>query len=226
MPPFSNFTIKAQEAIKRAHELALERNQNQIDSTHLLASLLLEEDGLVIAALEKMEIDTAFLLDDSLDTIEAGAARSNLLMPSPQIYITPEFGKALENAARIAQSLKDNFISTEHLFLSLFETPGKAKEILFKHKADKGAFERIIKEIRGEERVTDAFQETRFKVIEKYAKNLTAAARKDELDPVIGREEEIRRVMQVLSRRTNNNPVLIGEAGVGKTAIVEGLASS
>lgn len=224
MPPFSNFTIKAQEAIKRSHELAMERNQSQIDSHHLLAALLLDEDGVVNSALEKIEIDTQGLLDAAFDIIETGASRSNVLMPSPQLYITPEFGKALEVAAKISGTLGDSFISTEHLFLALFEINGKAKEVLFRYKVDKDAFLRIIKELRGDESITDVSQENKYRMIERYAKNLTVMARKDQLDPVIGREEEIRRVMQVLSRRTKNNPVLIGEAGVGKTAIVEGLA--
>jgi len=224
MPPFSNFTIKAQEAVKKAHELAIERNQNQIDSVHLLAALLFDEDSIISSALAKMEIDADALLDGALEAIEGEATRSNVLMPSPQIYITPEFGRALETASKIANSLRDSFISTEHLFLALFEIQGKAKDVLFKYKVDKDAFARIIKDLRGEEKITDVSPETKFRVIEKYAKNLTMLARKDKLDPVIGREDEIRRVMQVLSRRTKNNPVLIGEAGVGKTAIVEGLA--
>lgn len=202
----------------------MERSQNQIDAGHILAALVLDEEGLVGAVLEKMEIDMPFLIDSILDALEVGASHSNVLMPSPQIYITPEFGKTLEFAHKIAASMQDNFISVEHLFLALFEVPGKAKEILFKHKIDRDAFLRIIKEIRGSEKVIDLMPETKYKVLEKYAKNLTALARQDKLDPVIGRETEIRRLMQVLSRRTKNNPVLIGEAGVGKTAVVEGLA--
>lgn len=224
VPPFSNFTIKAQEAIKRSHELAIERNQSQIDSLHLLAALLLDEDGIVNSALEKMEIDTQYLLDNAIEAIEQESSKSNVLMPSPQIYITPEFGRTLESAAKLSASLGDSFISTEHLFLGIFDISGKARELLLRNKVDKEVFTRLMKEIRGEDRVTDVSPETKFKVIERYAKNLTAMAKKDQLDPVIGREDEIRRVMQVLSRRTKNNPVLIGEAGVGKTAIVEGLA--
>jgi len=224
MFPFSNFTIKAQEAIRKSHELALERGQNQIDAVHLLAALVLDESNIIGAVLDKMEIDIPFLIDSILDAIDTGESRSNVLMPSPQIYITPEFGKTLEIANKIASSLQDNFISVEHLFLALFEVPGKAKEILFKHKIEQEPFLRIIKEVRGAEKVTDLMPETKYKVLERYAKNLTALARKDQLDPVIGREEEIRRIMQILSRRTKNNPILIGEAGVGKTAVVEGLA--
>ncbi len=224
MPPFSNFTIKAQEAIKRSHELAIERGQNQIDASHLLAALLFDQDSVIIATLEQMEIDISFFIDSVMDAIENGENRSNVLMPSPQIYITPDFGKVLETAHKISASFQDNFISVEHLFLALFDVPGKAKEILFKHKIEKEVFLRVIKEIKGSEKITDLTPETKYKVLERYAKNLTALARKDKLDPVIGREEEIRRVMQILSRRTKNNPVLIGEAGVGKTAVVEDLA--
>lgn len=223
MPPFSNFTIKAQEAIRKAHEFAMERGQNQIDAIHLLAALLTQEESIVTSMLDKLEIDQSLMEDTVLNSID-NISRSNVMHPSPQIYLTQEMGRVLEEAFKVARFLNDDFISTEHLFLALLEAASKAKEILARFRVDKEAVLRILKELRGSERVTDVEPETKYKVLEKYAKNLTKLALEDKLDPVIAREEEIRRVMQVLSRRTKNNPVLIGEAGVGKTAIVEGLA--
>ncbi|KKT61905.1 ATP-dependent chaperone ClpB [Candidatus Giovannonibacteria bacterium RIFCSPLOWO2_02_44_8] len=225
MPPFHNFTVKAQEAIRRAHELAIERGQNQIDSMHLLAALVLQDDGIVISILDKLEIDLALLTDSILDSLD-GQTRSNLMISPHQIYLTPELGKTLEEAHKAAVSLKDEFISAEHLFLGILEINSQAKEILGRFRVDKERVMRILSELRGKERVLEAEPDLKLQVLERYAKNLTKLARQDKLDPVIGREEEIKRIMQILSRRTKNNPVLIGEAGVGKTAIVEGLASS
>ena len=224
MPPFTNFTIKAQEAIKRAHELAIERGQNQINAEHLLAALMLQDDGMVLSILDKLNIDTAYLMDSVFDSIDGSGGHSTILTPSPQIYISPELGKVIETSFKIAKSFSDNFISTEHLFLAMFEVSSGAREVLMKNRVDKDAVLRVLKEIRGSEKVTDVEPETKYRVLERYAKNLTDLARKDKLDPVIGREDEIRRVMQILNRRTKNNPALIGESGVGKTAIVEGLA--
>ena len=223
MTPFHNFTVKAQEALKRAHELAIERGHNQIDALHLLGSLLLQEEGLIISVLDKLEIDIQFLLDSVLDKL-SGGIRADILTPSPQIYLTPELARVLEESHKVATELKDEFISTEHLFLALMNVPSKAHEILNKFRIDKEGVLRVLSEIRGSQHVTDMEPETKYQSLEKYARNLTRLAREEKLDPVIGREEEIRRVMQILSRRTKNNPVLIGEPGVGKTAIVEGLA--
>ncbi|MBI2609958.1 AAA family ATPase [Candidatus Giovannonibacteria bacterium] len=226
MPPFNNFTQRAQEAIRRAHELAIERGQNQIDPLYLLAALILQDEGVVISILDKLEIDLSLLTDSILDTLDGGM-RTNVVMPSPQIYLTPELGRTLEEAHKAAIHLKDDFISTEHLFLGLLEVPSRAKEILTRFRIDKESVVRALADVRGKDRVAEvggAETEVKLQVLERYAKNMTRLARQDKLDPVVGREDEIRRVMQVLSRRTKNNPVLIGEAGVGKTAIVEGLA--
>ena len=224
MPPFHNFTAKAQEAIRRAHELAIERGQNQIDSMHLLAALVLQDDGIVISILDKLEADLALLTDSILDSLD-GQIRTNLMISPHQIYLTPELGKTLEEAHKAAASLKDEYISSEHLFLGILEINSHAKEILGKFRIDKERVMHILSELRGKERVLEAEPDLKLQVLERYAKNLTKLARQDKLDPVIGREEEIKRIMQILARRTKNNPVLIGEAGVGKTAIVEGLAS-
>ncbi|OGZ29775.1 MAG: ATP-dependent chaperone ClpB [Candidatus Niyogibacteria bacterium RIFCSPLOWO2_01_FULL_45_48] len=223
MPPFGNFTIKAQEAIRRAHELAIERGQNQVDAMHLLAALMLQEEGIVISIFDKMDIDPADIMDTVMDTLDS-KTKSNVLMPSSQMFLSQEFGRILDTAYRIAQSMKDEFISTEHLFMALFDVPSKAQNVLASNHIQRETVKHALDDLRGSGRVTDLEPETKMKVLERYGRNLTKLAREDKLDPVIGRDNEIRRIMQILSRRTKNNPVLIGEAGVGKTAVVEGLA--
>ena len=223
MPPYGQFTIKAQEALKKAHELAIERGGSQIDAMHLLAALVLQEEGLVPSLLDKLEIDQNSLIDLVLNNLDS-TLRTNILSPSHQIYLTPELARVLEEAHKAAGFLKDEFISTEHLFLGILESPSKAREILARFSLNREIVLRALADIRGSQRVTDVEPENKYRALEKYSRNLTRLAREDKLDPVIGRDNEIRRVMQVLSRRTKNNPVLMGEAGVGKTAIVEGLA--
>lgn len=222
MPPFSNFTIKAQEAVRKAHELAIERGQNQVDVLHLLAALILQEESVVISVLERMEIDINFLGDTIFENM-ADAERSSVMTPTYQVYITPELSKVLEVSHRIAQLLKDDYVSTEHLFLAALEVPSKGKEILSRFRIEKESILRILSEMR-KPGITNAEAPKKSRIFEKYARNLTSLAREDKLDPVIGRDSEIKRLMQILNRRTKNNPILIGEAGVGKTAIAEGLA--
>ena len=129
MPPFSQFTIKAQEALKKAHELAIERGANQIDAMHLLAALVLQEDGIVPSLLDKLEVEQVHLIDSIMNELES-TLRANLLSPSPQIYLTPELARVLEEAHKSAAYLKDDFISTEHLFMGLLEAPSRAREFL------------------------------------------------------------------------------------------------
>ncbi len=222
MPPFSNFTIKAQEVVRKAHELAMERGQNHIDVLHLLAALISQEESLVISILERMEIDIAFLNDTIINSLE-DSERASVATPSYQIYLTPELANVFETSHRVAVFLKDDYVSTEHLFLAILEVPSRAREILSRFKIEKENVLRILSELR-QSKVTDVEPESKSRVLDKYSRNLTKLAKEDKLDPVIGREEEIRRVMQILSRRTKNNPILIGEAGVGKTAVVEGLS--
>ncbi|MEK7090365.1 MAG: Clp protease N-terminal domain-containing protein [Patescibacteria group bacterium] len=224
MLPFGQFTLKAQEAIRRAHELALERGQNQVDAMHLLAALVLQEDGMVISIFDKLNIDHGLVIDTIIDQMDGRAGGGTAMMPTMQMVLTPEFGHILESAHRLARAMKDQYISTEHLLLAFFETPSRATEMLARFNITKDGVLRAIEELRGTQRITDIDPETKMHVLERYAKNLTKLAKADKLDPVIGRDDEIRRIMQVLSRRTKNNPVLIGEAGVGKTAVVEGLA--
>lgn len=224
MPPFHQFTIKAQEVLKKAHDLALERSHQQIDVLHLAGALVLQEEGTVDAILEKLEVDISVLMDRLLEMLDALPRSSVIASPLGQVYLTQDLAKVIEQTHREAAHLKDEYISTEHLFLAAVEVPTKVKDLLAREGVTKELVMRALAELRGGQRITDAEPETKYNVLEKYARNLTRLARQEKLDPVIGRDAEIRRVMQVLSRRTKNNPVLIGEAGVGKTAIVEGLA--
>ena len=222
MPPFSHFTTKAKEAIKKAHELAIERGQNHVNPLHLLASLILQEESMVSSILDKLEVDTILLTDSILEAIESPETTATL-SPSYQIYLTPELAHTIENGAKIAASLNDEFVSTEHLFIAITEVPGTAREILARFKIDKNSVIKIIEELKSS-KITDAQQPKKFKSIAKYTRSLTKLALENKLDPVISRDNEISRVIQILSRRKKNNPILIGEAGVGKTAIAEGLA--
>ena len=222
MLPFQNFTSKAREAIKKSHELAIERGQNQVNPIHLLAALLLSDESPAVSILDKLEVDTVMLTDYLLDTIE-GEPDATVAAPTYQIYLTPELVRVFDSAGKVAASFSSEFVSTEHLLLALLDVPSQAQEILVRFRINTEDITRIIEELKVG-KITDLNPEKKFKAIEKFTRNLTALARDDKLDPVIGREAEIRRVMEILSRRTKNNPVLIGEAGTGKTAIVEGLA--
>lgn len=222
MPPFNNFTTKAKEVIRKAHELAIERGQNHVNSLHLLTALLVQEDSLVISILDKMNIDTTLLIDNLSEMIESPESR-NTISPSYQIYLTPDLAKIIENSSKVAISLKDEFVSTEHLFLSILEIPGEARELLGRFKIEKEKVINILKLFRTEN-ITESTSAKKPKLLVKFTRNLTSLAKEDKLDPVIGREREILRMMQILSRRTKNNPILIGEAGTGKTAVVEALA--
>ncbi|MDP3779150.1 MAG: ATP-dependent chaperone ClpB [bacterium] len=224
MPPFHQFTIKAQEVLKKAHDLALERSHQQIDVMHLLAALLLQEEGTVEAVLEKLEVDISGFVDRVLEALDALLRGTTMSSPLGQVYLTQDLAKVVEQTHREAAQLKDDYISTEHLFLALVEVPSKAKDLLEREGLSKEIVLRSLADLRGGQRITDQDPESKYNVLEKYARNLTRLARQEKLDPVVGRDGEVRRVMQILARRTKNNPVLIGEPGVGKTAIVEGLA--
>ena len=223
MPPFHHFTTKAKEAIRRAHELAIERGQNHVNPLHLLAALMLQEESIVISILEKLEVDTVLLTDSILEAIE-GADGAPVLSPSYQIYLTPELAQILENSSRVAATLKDEFVSTEHLFIAMFDISGTAREMLARFKLEKASVLRVLEELRSTRTVETGTSPKKFKFLAKFSRNLTALARENKLDPVIGRDSEISRIIQILSSRTKNNPILIGESGVGKSAIVEGLA--
>ncbi len=233
-----NFTHKAQEAILQAQNTAQQKGQQQIDALHLLYVLLSQEGSVVLNLLQRIGVDVENLLKKTKNALDK---IPNIAVPQSfgQLYLTQDMAKVLERAKNEASKMGDEYISIEHLFLSLLDTDSKAKEILDKAnflqpgggtsaletgKLDYNKVLKVLSEIRGGQRITDPQPETKYQVVEKYARNLTNLARQGKLDPVIGRENEIRRLMQVLSRRTKNNPVLIGEAGVGKTAVVEGLA--
>jgi len=223
MPPFNRFTTKAKEAIKRAHEYAMERGQNHVGPLHLLSALVMQEESIVTSVLDKLEVDTILLTDSLLEAIDT-PENTSTLAPSYQMYLTPELAQIFELSPKIASELKDEFVSTEHLFIATIEIPGITKEIISKFKITKDDVMRVL----GELRTTKSSEETSVKkpkALLKYTRNLTKLAKANKLDPVIGRDTEISRIIQILSRRTKNNPILIGEAGVGKTAIVEGLAN-
>ncbi|OGI95069.1 ATP-dependent chaperone ClpB [Candidatus Nomurabacteria bacterium RIFCSPLOWO2_01_FULL_42_17] len=222
MPPLNKFTTKAKDAIKKAHELAIERGVNHVSSLHLLGALLLQEESMVNSILDKLEIDSMLLTDSVLELIELPESRSTL-SPSYQIYLNPDLAQVIEQSAKLSESMKDDFVSTEHLFIAILEVASEARETLARFRIHKDSVMKVLGELRSQN-ITDVTEPKKFKLLLKYTRNLTKLAKEDKLDPVIGRDNEIRRIMQILSRRTKNNPILIGEAGTGKTAVVEGLA--
>jgi len=220
--PFNNFTTKAKDAIRRAHELAIERGQNHVNSIHLLAALILQDESMVLSILEKLEVDTILLTDTVVDAIDVDGAEQTM-SPSFQLFLTPDLAQVIDESMKIAKKMDDEFVSTEHLFLAIFNNKGEASEIVAKFSLDKKTILKALSDIREGGKVGNV--KSQFRLIPKYTRNLTQLAREDKLDPVIGRDSEIMRIMQILSRRTKNNPILIGESGVGKTAVIEGLAS-
>ncbi len=223
LPPFNNFTTKAKEAVRKAHELAIERGQNQVSSLHMAVALLLQEESMVVAILERLDTDIVLFTDSMIELLE-GPQSSSTVAPSYQLYLTPDLVQALESSVKIASAMNESFVSVEHLFLGILQHPGPALEVFNRFRIDRNAVMNVMQEMRaGREAAPQA--EKKFRVLPKYTRNLTKLASENKLDPVIGRDTEISRVIQILSRRTKNNPILIGEAGVGKTAIAEGLAA-
>src|SRR5947209_3210590 len=221
---WDKFTIKAQEAIQQANELAGQNGNPEMLPLHLLAGLLQDSEGIVAPVLAKLGVNPATLQAQVMERIDrlpkvSGAAA--------QPHLSAAMSKLLDQAFKEADTFKDEYVSTEHLLLAMTADKDKANEarqLLSAAGADHDAILKALTSVRGSQRVTDQNPEGKYQALERYAKDLTELARRGKLDPVIGRDEEIRRVVQVLSRRTKNNPVLIGEPGVGKTAIVEGLA--
>jgi ATP-dependent Clp protease ATP-binding subunit ClpB len=214
-------TIKSQEALQAAQRLAREHSHQELDGEHLLLALVQQPDSLVPELLEKLGVARA-RLEESLST---ELARRHKVQGAADAFASPTLKRALEKAETEAGKLKDDYISTEHLLLGVLDAAeGSFKKLLHGAGLNRDAVLKALAELRGNQRVTDPNPEDKFQALEKYGKDLTALARQGKIDPVIGRDDEIRRVMQVLSRRTKNNPVLIGEPGVGKTAIAEGLA--
>src|SRR5713226_8749907 len=219
---WDKFTVKAQEAVQRANDLASEHGNPELLPVHLLAALLEDKEGIVSPVLEKVGIGPQAVLSDLYREIEKLPKVSG---EASQATLSTAANKLLEQAFKEAANFKDEYVSTEHLLLAVTHLKrDPAQEILARHGATNDAILKALIAVRGSQKVTDQNPEAKYQALERYARDLTEQARRGKLDPVIGRDEEIRRVVQVLSRRTKNNPVLIGEPGVGKTAIVEGLA--
>ena len=225
MMRFDRFTDRAQEAAQHAAEIIQRYGHNQIDTEHMLLALIEQPQGVVPQILEYLKVD-ANALSERLDYILRASPKASIFGGGAgQIFITPRVKRIIDLANEEASRLKDEFISTEHIFLAILsEKNTPAARLLESNGLTRDRVYDAILQLRGGQRVTDPQAETRYRTLEKYSRDLTQLAREGKLDPVIGRDNEIMRVMQVLSRRTKNNPVLIGEAGVGKTAIVEGLA--
>ena len=225
MMRFDRFTERAQEAAQRAAEIIQRYGHNQIDTEHILLALIEQPQGVIPQILETLKIDAA-ALSERLDYVLRTSPKANIFGGGAgQIFITPRVKRIIDLANEEANKLKDEYISTEHIFLAVLnERSTPAARLLEGAGVTRERVYEAIQQIRGGQRVTDPQAETRYRTLEKYSRDLTTMAREGKLDPVIGRDTEILRVIQILSRRTKNNPVLIGEAGVGKTAIVEGLA--
>ena len=219
---FDKFTIKSQEALSDARSIASENGNQSIEDVHLMSAMLKQKDGIIIPVLQKLEVDPEdfkakvdILIKNTLK-VTGGAA---------QLYISSDLNNILEDSFKEARQLKDEYVSTEHILISMAQSKGKIGELLKESGINRDRIYQILVEIRGNQRITDQNPEDKYEALKKFGKDITGLARNGKLDPVIGRDDEIRRVIQVLSRRTKNNPVLIGEPGVGKTAIVEGLAN-
>ncbi len=215
-------TLKAQEALQSAKGIAEQRNHQQLDVEHLLYALLMQKEGIVIPIIQKLGANPNLIASQ----LEAELNRiPRVTGGTGQVYLSSRLNEILNAAWKEAERLTDEYLSTEHLLIAIAdERRGASSQLLQSHGVTKDAIFRVLQEIRGSHRVTDQNPEEKYQALKRYSRDLTEEARKGKLDPVIGRDDEIRRVIQVLSRRTKNNPVLIGEPGVGKTAIVEGLA--
>jgi ATP-dependent Clp protease ATP-binding subunit ClpB len=220
-----DFTYNSQQAIIKARAIATQNSQQRIDALHLLKALLSQSESMVVFCLKEMGADVKKLQGKTARLIDQIPKADNAEVTANQFYLTQDLAQVLSSAKKIALQMKDQFISTEHLFLALLETNSQAQEVLLgEQNLNQESFLAVLSKLRGDQKVDDPNPESKYQVIKKYTRDLTKLAANGKLDPVIGREEEIRRVMQILSRRTKNNPVLVGEAGVGKTAIIEGLA--
>jgi ATP-dependent Clp protease ATP-binding subunit ClpB len=220
---FDKLTIKAQEAVQEAQNIAGRKNQQEITAEHLLLALLTQEGGVAPSILKKVGVNIPGITQEletairNLPKVTGGGAG--------QVYISSSLNRIFDQAFKEAEALKDEFVSTEHLLIAIAEAKGvKASDLLRAEGLTKAVILKVLKDVRGTQRVVDQEPEGKYQALKKYSRDLTELARKGSLDPVIGRDDEIRRVIHVLSRRTKNNPVLIGDPGVGKTAIVEGLA--
>ncbi|MGB8335476.1 MAG: ATP-dependent chaperone ClpB [Desulfobacterales bacterium] len=218
---YDKFTIKSQELIQNAQGLASRQKNPQLEPEHLLSAMLMENEGISGAILQKMGVAPGQVASE----INRAVERLPKVSQSDQVYVSSQTQKVLDAAFAEAAKMKDQYVSIEHILLALCdEKNGETPRILHRHGINRDAILKVLIDIRGSQRITDPNPEEKYQALDKFSRNLTDLARLGKLDPVIGRDEEIRRIVQVLSRRTKNNPVLIGEPGVGKTAIVEGLA--
>src|SRR3972149_743276 len=217
---FDKFTLKAQEALATAQQIAMAKSHTVLSPLHLLSAICNDDTGIAVMILKKIGANISRIkemIESEINRLPQGQG-GNLLTPEP------DFNQTVLDAQNRADAMGDEYLSVEHLFISLASVQSNAKEILQLNSITPEQIEKALKEIRGPEKITDQSPEDKYRALERYGIDLLEMARKGKLDPVIGRDEEIRRCMQVLNRRTKNNPVLIGEPGVGKTAIVEGLA--
>src|SRR5919198_1666624 len=215
------FTHKAQEALAAARGLALSNDHQRVEPEHLLVALLSDAEGIVFPVVRRAGADPGALKVRAGETL---GRLPKIYGPEQEVVLSPQSARLIERARREASALGDQYVSTEHLLLALSEGSDQAAQLLTGAGVTREAILAALQQVRGAKRVTDQDPETKYQALERFGRDLTALARGGKLDPVIGRDDEIRRVVQVLSRRTKNNPVLIGDPGVGKTAIVEGLA--
>jgi len=223
MMKFDKFTIKVQEALMSARSIAQTNDNQQIEPIHIILSLLEQQEGITGPLLQKLGVNLIQIRAD----FESELAKLAKVTGSgaADVVLSNNSARLFDLAWKEAESLKDQFLSTEHLILAMSQTQSnEISQIFKKYGITKDRLMQALKSVRGTQTITDQDPEGKYQAIEKYSRNLTDLARRGKIDPVIGRDDEIRRVMHILSRRTKNNPVLIGEAGVGKTAIVEGLA--
>jgi ATP-dependent Clp protease ATP-binding subunit ClpB len=218
---YEKFTLKAQEVVQAASSEAQRRDHSQIEPEHLLFALLKQEEGVASSVIDRVGADRSEIEGELATLLDRQA---KVYGEAAQVYLSQAASKALSKSEAESAALKDEYVAAEHILIALAESEGSVGELLRGQGVTKDAILSALKSVRGNRRVTDQEAEGKYRVLDRYCRDLTALARAEKLDPVIGRDEEIRRVMQVLSRRTKNNPVLIGEPGVGKTAVVEGLA--
>src|SRR5215813_5854286 len=218
---FDKLTLKGQEALQSAQSHAQEKSNPQINPEHLLWALVEQKDGVVLPVLQKLGVNLPTLAQQLAEAV----GKLPKVQGQAEVYISPALNKVLEDAFKEADHFKDEYVSTEHLLIALSNMKSEpVGRLLQQNGVTKDAILKVLVSIRGTQKITDQNPEQKYQALQRYTRDLTDLARKGKLDPVIGRDEEIRRVIQILSRRTKNNPVLIGEPGVGKTAIVEGLA--
>lgn len=219
---FQKLTLKAQEALQRAQEIASANNHQSIEPAHALLALLEDSGGIIPPMLLKLGANVDYLKSKTQQDLDALPKVGGTVVGSQ--FLSRDLGSVMELALKEAQKLGDEYVSTEHLLMAIAEQKSSASQLLRDQGVTKDAVVKILKDFRGSQRVTDQNPEDKYQALKRYGRSINDEARKGKIDPIIGREEEIRRVLQVLSRRTKNNPVLIGEPGVGKTAIAEGIA--